>query len=319
MLTRLSGPSLLILSLCLTAAPAVAQVPTTPVQQKKEADTGDSAGTAPVTPLPALLPPPRQEFLPVTRAIRVIAPAKDRAAKKAKTDAVEWLLKQAEEPSSEAKSPEPMAAPEVPWLLGCAGPDKAGKYEFPVLAEGMVRQLDAPEVKRWELTHPYLAFALVFPGSSLQRAGIREGDVLLKMDDKEIRTGEDLSEQLGRHKTGDRVAVVVLRRGQRRSKTLVLGTTTVTEPDAVALVQSRAAAGDAYCCFFLGMLHLRGSGVVQDSTEAYRWIRQAAERGLSSAQVRMALRGGMAAISHGIGTNQWAGCGWPRSWATSRP
>ncbi len=65
MLTRLSGPSLLILSLSLTAAATVAQEPTTPVQPKKEAETGASAGTGPVTPLPALLSPPRQEFLPV--------------------------------------------------------------------------------------------------------------------------------------------------------------------------------------------------------------------------------------------------------------
>src|ERR1041384_641 len=53
----------------------------------------------------------------------------------------------------------------------------------------------------------------VSSGSPAAQAGLREGDVIVRLGDKDIQNIEDLTEALQTHKSGDQVNVVVLRAG----------------------------------------------------------------------------------------------------------
>lgn len=50
--------------------------------------------------------------------------------------------------------------------------------------------------------------------SSAKNTGIKEGDVVVKIDDVVIKTNSDLIEQIGRHRPGDKVEVTVDRKGK---------------------------------------------------------------------------------------------------------
>ena len=68
-----------------------------------------------------------------------------------------------------------------------------------------------------------VAVAVVQPGSAAARGGIEEGDVIVELGGQRIATVEDLFAQLRRHRPGDRVAVQVVRDGDRRELTVTLG------------------------------------------------------------------------------------------------
>jgi len=53
----------------------------------------------------------------------------------------------------------------------------------------------------------------VSSGSPAAQAGLREGDVIVRLDDREIQNIEDLTDALQAHKSGDQVNVVILRGG----------------------------------------------------------------------------------------------------------
>jgi S1-C subfamily serine protease len=63
----------------------------------------------------------------------------------------------------------------------------------------------------------------VSSGGGAARAGIRPGDVIVSLDGKRIETVEDLFAELNRRKPGDRVSVVVVRDGDRRTFDVTLG------------------------------------------------------------------------------------------------
>jgi len=51
--------------------------------------------------------------------------------------------------------------------------------------------------------------------SSAKEAGIKEGDVVVKLDDREIKTSAGLIEYIGRKRPGDKVSVTVDRKGKQ--------------------------------------------------------------------------------------------------------
>ncbi len=51
--------------------------------------------------------------------------------------------------------------------------------------------------------------------SSAKEAGLREGDVIVKIDEAPIRTSTALIEYIGRHRPGDKVSIVVNRKGSQ--------------------------------------------------------------------------------------------------------
>jgi serine protease Do len=54
-------------------------------------------------------------------------------------------------------------------------------------------------------------------------ADTRAGDVIVALDDKPIRSPEDVLAILHRHRPGDRVSVQAIRDGKKTTTTVVLG------------------------------------------------------------------------------------------------
>jgi S1-C subfamily serine protease len=61
-------------------------------------------------------------------------------------------------------------------------------------------------------------------GAPAQKAGLRPGDVILRVDDRTIATASDLGEAVNAHKPGDTVKVQVQRNGSRETLNVTLGT-----------------------------------------------------------------------------------------------
>ncbi|HKG66429.1 MAG TPA: trypsin-like peptidase domain-containing protein [Solirubrobacteraceae bacterium] len=61
-------------------------------------------------------------------------------------------------------------------------------------------------------------------GAPAQKAGLRPGDVILRVDDRTITTASDLGEAVNAHKPGDTVKVEVQRNGSRETLNVTLGT-----------------------------------------------------------------------------------------------
>ncbi len=63
----------------------------------------------------------------------------------------------------------------------------------------------------------------VIPDSPADKAGLKQGDVITRMADRELRRLGDLSRELGRFKPGENVELVVYRRGEPYKANLVFG------------------------------------------------------------------------------------------------
>ena len=55
----------------------------------------------------------------------------------------------------------------------------------------------------------------MYKGSAPARAGLRQGDTVVRVDGRRIETIQDLYAALAPHRAGDRVQVVVTRNGER--------------------------------------------------------------------------------------------------------
>src|SRR3990167_6307969 len=62
-------------------------------------------------------------------------------------------------------------------------------------------------------SHQPNSFAVV-PGSPADRAGIKENDIITRVNGKELEEGSDLSEELQKLKVGDEVELTLIRKGQ---------------------------------------------------------------------------------------------------------
>lgn len=75
----------------------------------------------------------------------------------------------------------------------------------------------------------------VVPGGPAQRGGLVPGDKITKIDDKEVKSSEDVSSAVTARKPGEQAKVVVQRSGQERTLTIELG----TRPEAQATQNCR--------------------------------------------------------------------------------
>ncbi len=63
----------------------------------------------------------------------------------------------------------------------------------------------------------------VSEGSPAEKAGLKEGDIVIKFDGKPITNIEDYMEGLSKHKPGETVEIVVQREGKETSLKATLG------------------------------------------------------------------------------------------------
>jgi len=57
----------------------------------------------------------------------------------------------------------------------------------------------------------------VIPDSPADEAGIKQGDIILKFDGRRVNNADDLVEYVGRHRSGDKVDVVIIRDGDKET------------------------------------------------------------------------------------------------------
>jgi putative serine protease PepD len=63
----------------------------------------------------------------------------------------------------------------------------------------------------------------VVAGAPAKRAGLRVGDEIVAVDGRPVRSPDELTAQIARHKPGDRAQVTILRGADRRTLTVTLG------------------------------------------------------------------------------------------------
>jgi Do/DeqQ family serine protease len=83
-------------------------------------------------------------------------------------------------------------------------------------------------------------------GGSAEEAGIKEGDVILKISDAEVNNVPELQEQVSRYRPGDKINVTLKRNNQEKVVAVVLknknGTTDVVEKPKIEVVSTLGAA-----------------------------------------------------------------------------
>lgn len=62
----------------------------------------------------------------------------------------------------------------------------------------------------------------ITPESAAEKAGLKENDIITKVDDKKIESPDDLSEAIKSHKPGDKVTITYLREGKDKKVTVEL-------------------------------------------------------------------------------------------------
>lgn len=99
--------------------------------------------------------------------------------------------------------------------------------EFGVVQRGflgvMIKSIDGDlaEEKDLDITEGVFVESIM-SGSGAEEAGMQEGDVIVKVDGKEVKSAPALQEAIGRHRPGDQVDVLVLRDGSEKSLNVTL-------------------------------------------------------------------------------------------------
>ena len=71
--------------------------------------------------------------------------------------------------------------------------------------------------------HPLRAGGEVVPDSAAEKAGIQAGDLILKLEDKQIASGDDLSSAIGAYKPGDTATLTLQRDGKEMTVEVTFG------------------------------------------------------------------------------------------------
>ncbi len=134
-----------------------------------------------------------------------------------------------------------------------------------------------------------VAVVVVYPGSAAAAAGLISGDLLLRVDDQEITSGNRLAEILKQKGAGQIVSLDLFR---YKKGPLNVNVQTESEPAAeekLARVRSEAERGNPLFEYFLAAAYLQGyGGVQQNKAEALRWLTLAAEHGNADARAEIA-------------------------------
>jgi len=63
----------------------------------------------------------------------------------------------------------------------------------------------------------------VIKGSSAEKAGLKEGDIIIKVDETKIEDPEDLSQAIGNHNPDEKIGITFLRDDKKKNITVQLG------------------------------------------------------------------------------------------------
>jgi putative serine protease PepD len=87
-----------------------------------------------------------------------------------------------------------------------------------------VANLSSEVIQRFGIEASSGAFVQrVQPGSGAEAAGLRQGDVIVEVDGRRVRSATDVGQAVRARAPGDSIEIVVVRGGERRTLTAVLG------------------------------------------------------------------------------------------------
>ncbi|MBY0245270.1 MAG: Do family serine endopeptidase [Sphingobacteriaceae bacterium] len=86
-----------------------------------------------------------------------------------------------------------------------------------------------------------LYVSTVVAGGGAESAGVKEGDIIKKVDGKEVFDGPDLQEKIGRMSPGDKVVLEVLRNGETKKFTVTLKGESENENTNIASGRAKSA------------------------------------------------------------------------------
>jgi TPR repeat protein len=128
--------------------------------------------------------------------------------------------------------------------------------------------------------------AVVLPGGGADLAGLRRGDVLLRINGRAVDSVAQGDAAL-RLKQGAGVKFEVLREGKQLALAGRYETAYPLADEVSSLLQ--AAANDAAAQHFVGVAYANGRGVKKDVAEAVKWYQKAADQGYGNAAFNMGL------------------------------
>lgn len=104
-----------------------------------------------------------------------------------------------------------------------------------------IRNIDNELMDEMALKDTEGAFVLgISENSAAQEAGIKEGDIILKINDHKIKNVPELQEQISKYRPGDKVKILIRRKGKLKKIKTVLknaaGTTEIVQKNDIAIL-----------------------------------------------------------------------------------
>jgi S1-C subfamily serine protease len=102
-----------------------------------------------------------------------------------------------------------------------------------------IKDIDGNTAQRLKLNNNHgVIVDYVLPEGPAEQSGIRSGDVVLKINDKDIDSKANFDEQIAYHRPGDKIKVLYLRNGKQESTIITLlnkeGTTAIMKKGTVS-------------------------------------------------------------------------------------
>src|SRR5262249_18735011 len=114
----------------------------------------------------------------------------------------------------------------------------------------------------------------VFPGSPADKAELRKGDVVLKVDGQAVAGQMTLVKIINACSPGATLRLELVRDGQPLQVQVALQE--MTDADLVRQYRQQAEQGEAWAQNSLGARYANGQGIPRDYVEAVKWYRRAA-------------------------------------------
>ncbi len=144
--------------------------------------------------------------------------------------------------------------------------------------------------------------AHIYPHSPAEQAGLRVGDLILRVDDVKVVDVDTTSKEIGKRSPGDKIRILYLRDGKEVQ-------VEITVADKKDVYSTYAEASDVEAQVMLGWMYSSGDGVEKNEVEAVKWYRKAAEQGNANGQNNL---GGMYRDGLGVARDDAEAVKWYR-------